>query len=209
MPRPLRLEHPGALWHVHNRGVERRDIFLDDSDRRLFLDLLAETVKTYHWRVHTFTQMTNHFHLIVQTPEPTLSRGAQFLTGEYADAFNRTHRRVGHLFQGRFSSHLVDEESYLLELSRYVVLNPVRARMVERPGDWPWSSYRALAGQGAVPSWLETRTILDHFDPWDPASARMLYRKFVAEGIGLTRSPWEDLVAGVYLGRATFIARWL
>src|SRR5436190_398186 len=118
MPRPLRLEHPGALWHAHNRGVERRDIYLDDRDRSAFVELLASTVETYHWRVHAYVLMTNHFHLLAETPEPTLSRGMQFLTGEYADHFNHAHGRSGHLIQGRFSSHLVEKESYLLEVSR-------------------------------------------------------------------------------------------
>ncbi len=207
MPRPLRLEHPGAFWHVYNRGVERRDTYLSDEDRRDFLDLLATTQRLFRWRVHAFVLMTNHYHLLIETPEPTLARGMQKLDGDHAAEFNRRHGRVGHLWQGRYRSHLVEKESYLLELARYIVLNPVRARMVGSARDWPWSSYRATAGLCAQPPWLEPEMILDEFDPWDRAEARRLYRQFVADGAGLTRSPWEDLKAKLYLGSDAFIAR--
>ena len=208
MTRPLRLEHPGALWHVHNRGVERRPTFLDDRDRQEFLDRFAEAVERYRWRVHTFTLMTNHFHLLIQTMEPTLSRGMQKLEGDYARKFNRRHTRVGPLFQGRFRAHLVDSECYLLELARYIVLNPVRAGMVRSPADWVWSSYRALAGLSAPPPWLWLRSILESFHPTDRLAAMAGYRDFVARGIGsAAASPLENLVAQLYLGSQGFIAR--
>lgn len=207
LPRPLRLEYPGAFWHVYNRGVERRDIVLCDPDRRSFVDLLAATQRQFRWRIHAFVLMTNHYHLLIETPEPTLSRGMQKLDGDHAGWFNRVHRRVGPLWQGRFRAHLVDKESYLLELARYVVLNPVRAGMVASPGEWPWSSYRSTAGISAPPPWLETETILERFDPWDRTTAMSLYREFVMEGIGLGRNPWDELRSRLYLGSEAFMAR--
>jgi putative transposase len=207
MARPLRLEHSGALWHITNRGVERRDIHLDDRDRLVFLDLLSTVIRTYRWRLHQYCLMTNHFHLLNQTLEPTLSRGMQQLEGEYADYFNRRYKRVGHLYQRRFDAQLVEEETYLLTVARYIVLNPVRARMVDAPGDWAWSSYRATAGLEKTPSWLHTASVLDRFDEWDRANATALYRQFVAAVIGSSDSPWEKLRAGLYLGGEAFMER--
>jgi putative transposase len=207
MTRPLRLEYPGALWHVHNRGVERRDVYLANDDRCRFLELLGSAIADYRWLLHAYVLMSNDFHLLIETMEPTLSRGMQALTGDYARDFNDRRGRVGHLFQGRFIGHLVEKEGYFLELSRYIVLNPVRAKMVEAPGQWPWSSYEATAGLAARPDWLETATILSHFHPFDREEACRSYRSFVAEGIGSTRSPWEDLIANVYLGSRGFIGR--
>jgi REP element-mobilizing transposase RayT len=111
VPRPFRLEYPGACWHIHNRGVERRGIFLDDDDRRFFLTLLGEVAIEYKWRVFSYAEMTNHYHGFIQTIEPTLSRGMQALDGDFAARFNRRHRRCGPLFQGRFRAHLVEQES--------------------------------------------------------------------------------------------------
>lgn len=147
--------------------------------------------------------MTNHYHLIIETPLTTLSRGMHDLDGDYAQEFNRRHARVGHLFQGRFKSILVEKETYLLELCRYVVLNPVRARMVETPAAWPWSSYRATALLEPPPPWLEVDWTLCRFGR-DRRSAAQRYREFVAAGIGTTRSPWEDLKSDLYLGSEAF-----
>ncbi len=207
MPRPLRLEYPGAFWHAYNRGVERREVYLSDSDRSDFLELLARAQSQFRWRIHAFVLMTNHYHLLIETPEPTLARGMQRLDGDHAAAFNRKHARVGHLWQGRYRAHLIEKESYLLELSRYIVLNPVRAHMVATPGEWPWSSYVATAGMCARPAWLDVDTILDSFDPWDRTKAHGLYRQFIADGVGLSRSPWEDLKAKLYLGGEAFVAQ--
>lgn len=156
---------------------------------------------------HAYTLMTNHYHLLIETQELTLSRGMQKLDGDYARGFNRRYRRVGHLFQDRFRSHAVEQETYLLELARYIVLNPVRAGMVKQPGEWPWSSYAATAGLSPVPPWLETGLILARFDEWDRGAAQSLYRAFVAGRIGKSESIWENLVANAYLGGEAFIAR--
>ena len=154
MSRPLRLDHAGALWHVTARGNERREIFVDDEDRREFLRLLGRSVGLFGWKLHAWVLMSNHFHLFVATPEATLSRGMRQLDGDYAQYFNRRHGRGGHVFQGRFKAVLVQREAHLLELARYVVRNPVRAGLTKSPEDWPWSSYRATAGLEPVPEWL-------------------------------------------------------
>lgn len=200
MSRSLRLEFPGALWHVVNRGVERRTIFIDDRDRETFLELLAEVVARYRWRVHAFVLMTNHFHIFIETVEPTLSRGMKKLTGDYAAHFNWKYGRVGHLVQGRFKSHLVDSDGYFLEVARYLVLNPVRAGMTAAAGDYRWSSYRATAHLDPAPRWLTTEDVLRRFDVSDEATAAREYAKFVAARLGDGTSPWDHLIGQIYLG---------
>ena len=146
MARPLRIEFAGALYHLTSRGNERRNIFRSDRDRKAFLVFLGLTARRFGWSVTAWVLMSNHFHLVVQTLEPNLSRGMHWLNGAYAGWFNRTYGRSGHLFQGRFKAFLIDKEAYFAEVLRYVVLNPVRATMVERPEAYKWSSYRATAG---------------------------------------------------------------
>ncbi len=151
MARPLRLEFPGAVFHVTSRGNERKPIFRCDADRLMFVALLGEAVRRFDWMIHAYVLMSTHFHLVIETPRETLSEGMHWLNGTYAQWFNRKYKRVGHLLQGRFSSFLIEKESYLAEVMRYVVLNPVRAKMVERPEDHCWSSYRAMAGLEPAP----------------------------------------------------------
>jgi putative transposase len=206
MARPLRLEHEGAVWHITSRGNERKNIFRSDGDRLLFLALLAAAVKRFNWIVHVYTLMSNHFHLVIETPEKTLSRGMQWLNGQYARKFNKRHKRVGHLFQGRFHGELVQKESHLLELTRYVVLNPVRAGMVARPEEYRWSSYRATVGLESAPEWLTIGWILQQFG-LDRAEAVTRYASFVDAGVGIERSPWDDLVGQIFLGTAEWIER--
>jgi REP element-mobilizing transposase RayT len=170
----------------------------------VFLRTQAEVVERFNWRCHAYCQMTNHYHLVVEkTPDGNLSKGMRQLNGVYTQASNRRHRRVGHLFQGRYKAILVDKDSYLLELSRYVVLNPVRAGMVEHPGDWPWSSYRAMVGDAPVPGWLATDGLLAQFGR-RRSEARRRYGKFVAEG---GASVWSGLRQQIYLGGDTFVAK--
>jgi putative transposase len=156
MARPLRLEFAGAVYHLTARGNGRAAIYRDDADRALFLRTLAATIERRRWLCHAFCLMTNHYHLLLETQGPTLSRGMRDLNGIYTQAFNRRHRRPGHVFQDRFKAILVERDSHLLELCRYVVLNPVRARMVRDAADWPWSSYAATAGLAEAPAWLTT-----------------------------------------------------
>jgi REP element-mobilizing transposase RayT len=203
MARPLRLEFPGALYHVTSRGDGREDIYLDDSDRTLFLDILAGVWTRFNWVVHAYCLMGNHYHLLVETPEANLSRGMRHLNGVYTQRFNRAHGRVGHVFQGRYKALFVEREAYLLELARYVVLNPVRARLVTAPGDWHWSSYRATVGQEPAPPWLETRWILAAFGETQK-QAVPAYTRFVAEGEGQA-SPWAHVKHQAFLGTDAFV----
>jgi len=206
MSRPLRLEFPGAWWHIHSRGVERRDIFLDDTDRHAFLNTLADAVVRFRWRLHAYVLMSNHYHLLVETVDATLSRGMQKIGGDYADMFNKRHDRVGHLFQGRFRAHLMDSEAYLLRVAKYIVLNPVRAGLAARAAEWPWSSYRATAGLERPGAWLTTSDILDRFDPRDLALAMLAYRQFI-DDVPDAHAPWPELVGQLYLGGADFVNR--
>ncbi|MBW3671825.1 MAG: transposase [Acidobacteria bacterium] len=204
MSRQLRIEFPGAIHHVTSRGNERRNIYRDERDRRRFLEILEEVVILRRWVLHAWVLMSNHYHLLIETPEVGLSRGMKKLNETYAKWFNTRHRRVGHLFQGPFQNILVERESHLLELTRYIVLNPVRCGAVNYAGDWKWSNYRATAGLKPAPSWLQTDWTLAKFDPWDRAQAREDYRGFVAEARGSEYKPWESLIGRIYLGGEAF-----
>ena len=203
MARPLRLEYPGALYHVTSRGNARGAIVRDDRDRQAFLALLGAVVERYHWICHAYCLMGNHYHLLIETPEANLSAGMRQVNGLYTQRFNRRHRRVGHLLQGRFKAIVVDKDSYLLELARYIVLNPVRARMVRRPKDYAWSSYRATAGGASPQPWLTRDWLLSQFAKTRPR-AQAAYRAFVQEGIGRP-APWDQLTGQVLLGPASFV----
>ncbi len=205
MARPLRLEYSGAVYHVTSRGNARQDIVLNDRDRPLFLDRLAHVIDRFGWRCHAYCLMDNHYHLVIETPQPNLSRGMRQLNGTYTQAVNRRHERVGHLFQGRFTAILVEKEAHLLELCRYVVLNPVRAKLVTHPRLWAWSSYRETAGERPGPTWLTTDWILGQFGN-KQRDAQVRYRQFVAEGRDGPR-PWEQLKGQIYLGSEAFIAQ--
>jgi REP element-mobilizing transposase RayT len=208
MARPLRLEHPGAIWHVTTRGNERRAIVRSDTDRRIFIDLLGETVTRHRWILHAWVLMTNHYHLLIETPVPTLSSGMKRLNERYAARFNQRHNRVGHLVQSRFKAILVERESHLLELIRYVVLNPRRAKMVRFPGDYAWSSYRATAGLAPAPAWLEVGWTLDRLAPGVArAEQHEAYRRFVSEARDAEYNPWELVVGQLYLGGEQFCER--
>jgi len=165
LARLLRLEFAGALYHVTARGNERHTIFLGDgtTDRVRFLEVLGDVCKRFNWICHAYCLMSNHYHLLIETPEANLSRGMRQLNGVYTQYVNRAHERIGHLFQGRFKGILVEKESYLLELARYIVLNPVRAGMVRAPGEWPWSSYLATAEEEVSPPFLTTDWLLRAF----------------------------------------------
>lgn len=206
MARPLRLEFEGAFWHITSRGNEQKDIFREDADRLRFLELLATAVERYKWVLHEYVLMTNHFHLVIETPEKTLSRGMQWLKGQYARWFNRKYRRRGHLFEGRFKGILVDGESYLLTLARYVVLNPVRAGMVATPDQWKWSSFRATAGLEPEPPFLTTSLMLSYFRAGSEAEARQQYARFVMAPIDDEINPWVNLRNQIYLGGDAWIA---
>ncbi len=169
----------------------------------MFLATLAWVVERFGWVCHAYCLMDNHFHLLVETPAANLSRGMRQLNGVYTQRFNRRHRKVGHLFKGRFKAILVERDRYLLELARYIVLNPVRARRVKSPKNYPWSSYRPTLGLALVPSGLTTDWVLGQFAKTKPA-ARKRYAKFVHAGIGQA-SPWGELKGQVLLGGEAFV----
>jgi REP element-mobilizing transposase RayT len=204
MARPLRLEYPGAVYHITARGNAREPIFLNDEDREAFLTVLASVVDRFNWLCHAYCLMEDHYHLLVETPDANLSRGMRQLNGVYTQGFNRRHNRVGHVLQGRFKSILVDKDNYLLEVARYVVLNPVRAKLVLHPRYWRWCSYTATSGERRVPKFLTVDFILSEFAS-RRKKAQLAYRQFVAEGRGQTI--WEQLRGGVLLGSDAFVKR--
>ena len=203
MARPLRIEFAGALYHVTSRGDGQEDIYLGEKDREIWLEILGKVCERFNWAIHAYCQMGNHYHLLVETPDGNLAKGMRQLNGVYTQRFNRNHNRVGHVFQGRYKAILVQKEAYLLELSRYVVLNPVRAHMVRTARDWPWSNYRATAGMAAAPEWLDTEWILAAFAE-HLQHAQTAYRRFVAEGKNQP-SPWQELKNQIYLGSEAFV----
>lgn len=205
MARPLRIEYAGAVYHLTTRGNERRAIFKDAQDRQLFLDTLKKVTERYHWLCHAYCCMDNHYHLVIETPEGNLSKGMRQLNGIYTQAFNRRHKRVGHLFQGRYKSILVDKESHLLEVCRYVVLNAVRAKVIEEVGKWRWSSYAGTAGLGKPHGVLTADWVLGQFGE-NKAVAQRRYREFVKEGIGGERI-YGAVTAQSLLGREDFVEK--
>lgn len=188
-----------------SRGNAKGDIYLDDADRRIFLRILGTTITRHHWLLHAFCIMGNHYHLLLETPLPNLSRGMHRLNGAYSQCFNRRHHRVGHVLQGRFTALLVERESYLLELARYVPLNPVRAGFVSSPVDWQWSSYRSTAGLDPAPPWLTTSTVLKRF-AGEPDRAGVRFQEFVRDGMKAP-APWSALQGQVFLGTPQFAER--
>jgi REP element-mobilizing transposase RayT len=205
MARPLRIEYDGALYHITSRGNERKLIYRDDADRRAFLDILHEVNKRYNWLCHAYCLMDNHYHLVVETPAGNLSRGMRQLNGVYTQLFNKRHTRVGHLLQGRYKAILIEKESYLLEVCRYVVLNPVRAKAAGKPEDWTWSSYRAMAALEEPHLCLTTDWILGQFGS-KRRQAATKYREFVAAGIN-EKGIWEKVKGQSILGDEDFVDR--
>ncbi|MDZ7585126.1 MAG: transposase [Thiobacillus sp.] len=203
MSRPLRLELAGGLYHITSRGDGREDIYLSDVDRQIWLAVLGQVCQRFNWVCHAWCQMDNHYHLLIETPEANLSKGMRQLNGVYTQNFNRLHGRVGHVFQGRYKAILVERDSYLLELARYIVLNPLRTGMVKKLEAWPWSSYFATCGQADVPEWLKTDWILAQFGR-QRASAIRKYVAFVHEGARLP-SVWTQLQGQIYLGSEKFV----
>jgi putative transposase len=203
MSRPLRLEFAGALYHVTSRGNERKAIYLNETDYQVFLELVAQVCERFNWVIHAYCLMTNHYHLLLETPDANLSAGMRQLNGVYTQLFNRAHKRVGHLFQGRYKAILVQKDSYLLEVSRYIVLNPVRAAMVESCDEWLWSSYRFTCHDQEPPSWLAVDQLLSQFGN-ERSQAIGHYQDFVARGVG--RSLWSEIKQLIYLGSDSFVS---
>lgn len=205
MARPLRIVFPGAFYHVTSRGNNKNEIFKDDHDREDFLKILYQVNTRYNWLCHAYCLMNNHYHLLIETPDGNLSIGMRQLNGVFTQLFNKRHGTVGHLFQGRFKGILVQKDSHLLEVSRYIVLNPVRAKLIKNPNQWKWSSYAATAGQRSKPSCLTVDGILGQLSP-KRMKAEGIYRQFVRAGIR-SESIWKDLRAQSILGEDSFVER--
>ena len=210
MARPLRIEFAGAVYHVTSRGDRREAIFDDDADRMRFLRVLGLGLARFDAQVLTYCLMGNHYHLVVYTRQANLSLLMRHLNGVYTQGFNRRHGTVGHLFQGRFKAILVDREAYLLELCRYVELNPVRAGMVGDAASWRWSSYRAHVGETAAQEWLDTAGLHAYLlgRPAVTAADRQRAARRYAELVASApqRSLWDDgLTQQIYLGDASFV----
>jgi len=203
MSRPLRLDFNGALHYVTARGDRGEGIFLGDDDRRSLLEGVGEVCARFNWVIHAYCQMTNHYHLLVETPDGNLWRGMRQLNGIYTQRFNRRHSLSGHLFQGRYKAILVQKDAHLLELNRYVVLNSVRAGMVGDPADWAWSSYPAMLGMAPAPDWLDTVWSLSQFGV-EQAQTVEAYRQFVLAGMG-EASPLLRVRHQILLGDDEFV----
>jgi len=205
MARPIRLEFPDAVYHVTTRGNGGEDIFVDDQDRQQFLDVLEEVVLRSGWIIHAYVLMGNHYHLLVETPKANLSRGMRQLNGVYTQRFNTRHASGGRVFQGRFKAILLERDAYLLELARYIVLNPLRLKAAKNISRYRWSSYRATAGEIQAPSWLNTAWTLAHFGRGSSVAQRK-YAEFVAAGLSLP-SPLEKVKSQILLGSTAFVKK--
>jgi len=204
MARPLRIEYPGAFYHVTSRGNERKEIFKSAADREQFLFYLASACARYGAIIHAYCLMTNHYHLMIETPFGNLSLIMKYINSSYATYFNIKRKRAGHLLQGRYKSILIEADSYVAELSRYMHLNPVRARMVKFPEDYIWSSY-CFYIEGSEPSWLTTRFILGYFGT-EGSESRRNYRLFVNDKVaGEYPSPLMGVVGSTILGSDDFV----
>jgi len=203
MARPLRIQGAGLSYHVTARGNGRMAIFLDDQDRHTFLELLARVVESHGLECHAYCMMTNHYHLVATTTEANLSKAVKQLDGPYGQWWNRRHGHVGHVFQGRFKAQVVQDDTYLLTVCRYVVLNPVRAHLVHAPEQWRWSSHKATAGLATVPPFLRPETLWRYLGDGDLKTAVLRYREFV-------RAPEADSVkipADPVVGDLEFVDR--
>jgi REP element-mobilizing transposase RayT len=219
MTRPLRIQYPGAIYHVTSRGTRRAAIYRETRDYHIWQDLLGETAERYNFAVHAFCQMPNHFHMLLETADGNLAQGMRHLNSRYAQRFNYRYRSCGPVLQGRYHAVLIEHQSQLLEVARYVVLNPVRARLVRSEAEWQWSSHHYLLGRLPAPSWLMSKWLLAQFGRTLPR-ARAAYIRFVEQGRGrpdplagarseliLGRAPGEVEIAPSNLRGTTKIAR--
>ena len=206
MARPLRIAFPGAFYHVTSRGNERKAVFKSKRDREKFLEYLESATLRYEARIHAYCLMDTHYHLLLETPSGNLSQIMRHINGAYTTHFNVKRERSGHLFQGRYKAILVDIDEYAKELSRYIHLNPVRAKMVEAPEEYDWSSYKFYIGKQKSASWLYRDFILGYFDK-KVSTAQKKYQDFVTALVDQEYdSPLNEVVSSTLLGSADFIA---
>lgn len=205
MARSLRILYPGAFYHVTSRGNERKDVFRNQRDREKFLEYLASATERYDAIIHVFCLLSNHYHILIETPAGNLSQIMRHINGAYTTYFNVKRKRSGHLFQGRYKSILVEADEYATELSRYIHLNPVRAGMVGLPEEYRWSSYRSYIGQSAAPEWLKMEMIHGYFDKTSKEAGKK-YRIFVEEMLSVEcDSPLQGAIGTAVLGSAEFV----
>lgn len=205
MARPLRITFPGAFYHITSRGNERKDVFKSRRDREKFLEYLDSATERYDARIHAFCLMNNHYHLLLETPSGNLPQIMRHINGAYTTYFNVKRNRAGHLFQGRYKAILVEKDEYAKELSRYIHLNPVRAKMVKTPEEYAWSSYNFYIGETKPPDWLHRGFILGLFAS-KMNRAQKGYRKFVSSLIGREYdSPLKEVIGSVLLGTDEYI----
>ncbi len=204
MARPLRIEIADAIYHVMSRGNEKRNIFRDDNDYTKFLTYLSDGTQVYRYRMLAYVLMPNHYHVMLQTIEPNLSRAMHHLNTAYTVYFNKRHNRVGHLFQGRYKAILIQKNPYLLEVSRYIHLNALRAGLITDLLKYRWSSYHYYVRRRAKPRWLEVNDILEMLSE-NPRKQSRLYKRFVEDGFSETSSPFEKVYAQTILGEQDFV----
>jgi len=206
MARPLRIQYPGAFYHVTSRGNEQKAIFRSNSDRERFLSYLESAHDRYGANIHVYCLMDNHYHLLLETPLGNLSKVLHHINGAYTTYFNTKRKRYGHLFQGRYKAILVEKDAYCKELSRYIHLNPIRAGLAAKPSEYRWSSYPYYIREEKKPAWLTTESVLGYFGK-DESSAQKNYRKFVEDALDSeTKNPLKDVFASTFLGSLEFIA---
>lgn len=205
MTRPLRIEYPCAFYHVTSRGNEQKEIFKSDKDKEKFISYLESANIRYDAAIHAYCLMSNHYHLLIETPSGNLSQIMRHINGAYTTYFNIKRKRAGHLLQGRYKAILVDADEYAQELSRYIHLNPVRAGITEKPEEYAWSSYKYYVAKGKKPEWLRIEFILRYFGEKEAAAQRK-YRLFVDSVIGREyENPLVETVASTILGRTDFV----
>ena len=206
MSRPLRIAYPGAFYHVTSRGNEQKVIYKTQRDREKFLFYLESATERYGAVIHAYCLMSSHYHILMETTEGNLSQIMRHINGAYTNYFNTKRKRAGHLFQGRYKAILVEKDAYALELSRYIHLNPVRAGMVKRPEEYPWSSYRCFIGLSTQSKWLRKESHLAYFQG-DENEKHEKYRRFVEDAMERNmESPLSGSIGGAVLGTREFIA---
>ncbi|MGR3319159.1 MAG: transposase [Candidatus Anammoxibacter sp.] len=208
MTRPLRVEYPGAFYHVFSRGNAGEKVFKGERDKEKFLEYMGKFTERFSVVMHTYCIMSNHYHLLIETQEANLSAAIQWLNISYAIFYNKKHQRSGHIFQGRFKSILVDKDEYIKQLSRYIHLNPVRAKIVQKPLDYTWSSYSSFIGKTKENEWLETEGLLGHFGR-KLKESRNNYKRYVEEvDAGSIKNPNKEVSYGFLLGDDSFV-KWV
>jgi putative transposase len=204
MARPLRIQYPGAMYHIISRGIGRMTIFHNEKDWKKFIQFMERVIEKYNWICHAYCLMGTHYHILLETPDANMVVGMKYLNQLYSQFYNWKYQRVGPVLQGRYKAWLVEKEEKFLDNSRYIVNNPVKAKMVQHPSEWPWSSFRATRGLEKVPGYLETDFLLRHFSS-SRKKAQKMYEDFVLDGIGM-ESPLMEAKNQIFLGSDSFIA---